>query len=52
MTIFCIIKLVICMEYLKIFTGLRGEIAFLAFLCLVIVIVILILTIIKKLKDK
>jgi hypothetical protein len=40
------------MDFLKIFTGLKGETAFIALLCVVIIIVIGILTVIKKLKDK
>lgn len=40
------------MNFLKIFMGLKGEVAFLAMVCLVIVVAIVILTIVKKLKDK
>lgn len=40
------------MNFIKIFMGLNGELAFLAMVCLVIILAIIVLTIAKKMKDK
>lgn len=40
------------MNFLKMFVGLNGELAFLALICIIIIVAIVILTIVKKMKDK